>query len=97
MKKLAIAAGAALLVAACGGSGGGEVAAACMAGGELNRATCDCISNRAVADLTSQQRANVVRAMREDAGVDDLPIGEQMVLASFMADAGLSCIVEHGE
>jgi hypothetical protein len=95
MKKLALAAGAALLAAACGGGGGGEIAAACMAGGEFNRATCDCIANRAVSDLTGEQRASLLSAIREEDGIDDLPIGEQMQLATFMADAGMSCAVEH--
>jgi hypothetical protein len=96
MRKLAIAAGVALLAAACDG-GGGAVMAACMETSEFNRATCDCIADRAAADLTGAQRATLVSAMNEESGIDDLPISEQMQLATFMADAGMSCAVEHAD
>jgi hypothetical protein len=96
VKKLTATAVAALLVAACDG-GGGAIMSACMENSDFNRATCDCITKRASADLNAEQRGYLVRAMQEDDGIDELPIGDQMQLATFMADAGMSCAVDNAE
>ncbi len=85
------------LVLACCGSGddAADVAAACKASTNMGAAVCDCLARKAKAELSADEQAFVVAALKEDDEAatrlcGELTLQSAMKAGLFMTKAG-SC------